>query len=153
MSHKGIRLLIEKTAKSLGDDIQFTYARPSDFNQIRNKRYPFISLGLLTANSSYTVNNVQNYTKVWSCLMSFFEIDKMASIEDEVALILDETDVLVDTFINRLNFYTTSQEGDIIITAINQTPFVKETADILTGQILSFNIQVPDNWNYCENGC
>lgn len=153
MSHKGIRLLIEKTAKSLGDDIQFTYARASDFNQLRNKRYPFISLGLLTANSSYTVNNVQNYTKVWSCLMSFFELDKAASIESEIALILDETDFLVDTFINRLNFYTQSQEGDIIITAINQTPFVKETADTLTGQILSFNIQVPDNWNYCENGC
>lgn len=153
MSHKGIRLLIEKTAKSLGDDIQFTYARASDFNQLRNKRYPFISLGLLTANSSYTVNNVQNYTKVWSCLMSFFELDKAASDENEIAAILDSTDVLVDTFINRLNFYTQSQEGDIIITAINQTPFVKETADILTGQILSFNIQVPDNWDYCENGC
>lgn len=153
MSHKGIRLLIEKTAKSLGDDIQFTYARASDFNQLRNKRYPFISLGLLTANSSYTVNNVQNYTKVWSCLMSFFQEDKAASIETDIALILDETDVLVDTFINRLNFYTQSQEGDIIITAINQTPFVKETADSLTGQLLSFNIQVPDNWNYCENGC
>jgi hypothetical protein len=153
MSHKGIRLLIEKTAKSLGDDIQFTYARASDFNQLRNKRYPFISLGLLTANSSYAVNNAQNYTKVWSCNMSFFELDKAASIENEIALILDETDVLVDTFINRINFYTTSQEGDIIITAINQTPFVKETADILTGQLLSFNIQVPDNWNYCENGC
>jgi hypothetical protein len=151
MSHKGIRLLIEKTAKSLGDDIQFTYARASDFNQLRNKRYPFISLGLLSANSSYSVNNVQNYIKTWSCLMSFFELDKAASDENEIATILDSTDILVDTFINRLNFNVT--DYNVIITGINQTPFVKETADILTGQILSFQILAPDNWDYCENGC
>lgn len=151
MSHKGIRLLIEETAKSLGDDIQFTYARTSDFNQIRDKRYPFISLSLLNASASYTVNNVSNYMKVWSISMAFYELDKAASIETEYALLLDSSDVLVDTFLQKLNFY--SQNDTIIIQAINQTAFVKATADILTGQLLTFQIVAPDNWDYCVDGC
>ena len=151
MSHKGIRLLIEDTAKKLGDDIQFTYARSSDFNILRDKRYPFISLGMLSANASYAVDNSWNYSKTWSVTMAFYELDKEGSTQEEYALILDSTDVMVDTFIQKLNFFILNDT--ITITAINQTPFIKDFADILTGHILTFQLQVPDNWNYCADGC
>jgi len=151
VSHKALRLLIENTAKKLGDDIQFTYGRDSDFDVMRNKRYPFIVLGLINSTASYTVNNTSNFVKIWNISMAFYELDKASSTQEEYSLILDETDKLVDTFIQNLNFF--SQNEEIVITAINSTPFIKALADILTGHILTFQVQVPDNWNYCEDVC
>lgn len=147
MSHKGIRLLIENTAKALGDDIQFTYARTSDFDILRDKRYPFIALDPLRANSQFSVNNVSNYTKTWSVDMAFYELDNSSYTQQDYSLILDDVDTLVDLFITKLNYY--SNNDDIIIQSISQQPFIKTTSDILTGYLLSFQILVPDNWNYC----
>lgn len=153
MSHKGIRLLIEETAKSLGDDIQFTYARPSDFNILRDKRYPFISLDPLSSTPTYAVDNVSNYTKTWQCTMAFYQLDRADSTQDEYAKILDFTDDLVDKFINKLNFYTQESDG-IVLTGISQQPFIKVMADFLTGHILTFSIQTEDSFEYCElNDC
>jgi hypothetical protein len=158
VSHKGIRLLIQDTAQSLGDDIQFTYGRDSDFNVMRDKRYPFITLDLLQSAPAYTDNNVSNYVKTWIVGMAFYQLDKSSSTQDEYALILDEMDSYVDNFINKLNFYSESQSqqitsNEIVITSISQTPFVKALADILTGHILTFRMQVSDQFNYCGLVC
>jgi hypothetical protein len=152
VSHKGIRLLIQDVAQSLGDDIQFTYARTSDFNVLRDKRYPFITLDPITAGISYADNDVSNYSKVWSLQLAFYQLDTAASLQDEYSKILDEVDGYVDKFINKLNFY--SQQSDkIILTSINQTPFIKATADTLTGYIITMSVQVMDDFNYCGLGC
>lgn len=157
MSHKGIRKLLENTAKSLGDDIQYTYARDSDFNLLRDKRYPFISTSPLIATPAYTVNGVQNYMKSWAVQMAFYELDRAESTGEEYAEILDTMDSYVDSFINKINFYsteTTITSNDILITGIRQEPFIKAMADILTGYILTFTITVNDNFDYCiDNGC
>lgn len=150
MSHKGIRSLIEITAKSLGDNIEFTYARKSDFNVLRDKKYPFIALDPLVSVATFSDNNTFNYSKTWTANMAFYDLDVESSDGDQYREILDRMDDLIDKFITKLNF--TSQDVDgIIITSINQQPFVKATADILTGFFLSFNIQVPDNWDYCRD--
>lgn len=148
MSHKCIRLLIEDTAKSLADDIQYTYARTSDFNQIRDKKYPFITLDPLRSIPQYTVDGTLNYMKEWGCNMAFYQLDKAGSTGDEYALILDEMDSYVDKFINRLNFYSSQSEG-ITIQSINQEPFIKATSDILTGYLLTFTILAADTFDYC----
>lgn len=156
MSHKGVRLLIEETAKSLGDDIQFTYATDPDFNILRDKRYPFISCDLLTSTPVYADNNVSNYMKAWSVRMAFYQLDKADSDQDQYKLILDEMDNLVDNFVNKLNTYAYGQCVDsdmIVITNINQQPFTKVMADYLTGFVLTFTVTVNDNFNYCGLGC
>lgn len=88
--------------------------------------------------------------------MAFYQLDKEESDQDEYKLILDFTDDLVDKFINKLNFYAFNfciTSDDIIITGMSQTPFVKATADILTGHLLSFQLQVTDQFNYCGLEC
>src|SRR5689334_12157299 len=122
MSHKGIRTLIERTARSLGDDIQFGYGRESDFNMLRDKRYPFINVAPLTATASYTVDNVSNYMKVWTVAMAFYELDTEGSTADQYAKILDDTDLLADTFIQKLNGKIDLQ-GDIIISNVRVEAF------------------------------
>lgn len=150
MSHKGIRLLIENVSRSLADDIEFAYGRRSDVNAIRDKQYPFISLDPPSAASTFSDNDTFNYSKTWSVQMAFYGLDDAASSGDEYKEILDKCDVLVDKFITKLNF-TSQDDIGIVITNINQTVFIKALADCLTGYILSFNVQVPDNWDYCRD--
>lgn len=153
MSHKGIRLLIQDAAQSLGDDIQFDYARTSDFNVTASaQRYPFITLDLLSAIPEYTVNGVSNYMKRWLCNMAFYGLDKEGSTQDEYEKILDDADDLVDKFLNKLNFY--SEKSDtLLIASVNQTPFLKVGSAILTGFTLSFQLQQTDQFNYCGLDC
>lgn len=156
MSHKGIRLLIQDVAQSLGDDIQFTYARTSDFSLLPDKRYPFISLDLLASVPEYTIEGTYNYQKRWLCNMAFYAIDKADSKQEEYQIIFDDMDVLIDQFINKLNFYVNGKSinsEDIILSSLNQQPFIKSTSDILTGFILTFQMQVTDKFNYCGLGC
>lgn len=156
MSHKGVRLLLEDTAKSLGDSIQFDYGRTSDFNMLRDKKYPFISCNPLNASASYAVNNVSNFSKVYQVQLAFYQLDKEQSSQDEYALILDEMNALADQFINKLNYYAETQclnSDDIVITGMSQQPFIKATADILTGYLMNFSITVTDNFDYCGIGC
>lgn len=150
MSHKSIRLLIEDTAKSLADDIQFTYARTSDFNVMRDKKYPFISLDPLSSIPQFTDTGV-TYIKAWSCNMAFYQLDKEGSTGDEYAPILDEMSDLVDKFINKLNLYSI-QADTTVIQGVNQQPFIKATADVLTGYILTFTLLAQDDFNYCADG-
>lgn len=155
MSHKGIRLLLEDTAKSLGDDIQFDYGRTSDFDQLRDKRYPFISISPLNATASYAVNNTSNYSKTYQVQSAFYQLDSEDSGQDQYAIILDEMNALADNFINKLNFYIDNclSSDELILTGMSQQPFIKVTADILTGYYMTFSIQVTDNFDYCGLGC
>lgn len=156
MSHKGIRLLIEDVSKSLGNDIQFTYARTSDFNQTPKQRYPFIVLDLITATPRYADNNVSNYMKQWNCSMAFYLMDDMDSVQEQYTPLLDQTDELVDNFLNKLNNYAFKQcttSDDFIIQNISQTPFLKTTTQILTGHLLTFQLVVNDQFNYCGLDC
>jgi hypothetical protein len=156
VSHKGIRLLLEDTAKSLADNIQFDYGRTSDFNMLRDKKYPFISVSPLNASASYAVNNVTNFSKVYQVQIAFYQLDQEHSSQDEYAPILDEMNLLADSFFNKLNFFVQGRcldSDDIILTGMSQQPFVKATADILTGYIMNFSITVTDSFDYCAIGC
>lgn len=159
MSHKAVRTLIEDTVKSLQDNIQYFYGRASDFNQI-DKNIISVALDPLTANSTFSNNNVQDYSKTWAVQMAFWKLDTEDSIETAYQLILDETDNLVDRFLNKLNNYAIESEltydlnGElIVITGISHLPFIKATASVLTGWTVTFNIQVPDTFDYCANDC
>ena len=152
MSHRSIRLFIEDTAKSLRTDVQFTYGRTSDFDVMRDKKYPFITLDPLTSTPQYAIDGVYNYMKSWSCEMAFYQLDKAGSDQKEYSLILDELDLVVDNFLNKLNKY--SYDSDTItIQGISQRPFIKATADILTGYLLTFTIQAQDDFDYCAIDC
>jgi len=104
----------------------------------------------------YADNNVSNYMKTWSVNMAFYQLDNEGSTQDDYAKILDEMDGYVDNFINKLNFYSLNRKIDsdeIILTSISQPPFIKATADILTGYLLTFQMQVSDQFNYCGLDC
>jgi hypothetical protein len=151
VSHKAIRTLIEDTAKSLQDDIDYTYAKETDFNQARNKAFTCVNTSPLRAVPGYASNNgTTNYMKRWFVEMVFFKIDTEDSDPEVYAAILDEMDGLIDSFINKLNFFMNSS-NTLLIQSISQDPAIKATSHILTGFTLSFQLLVNDNFDYCVN--
>jgi hypothetical protein len=152
VSHKGLRTLLQDTAQSLGDDILVVYGRETDFNQMRDKRFKAVNIAPITAGAEFAVDGVLNYSKTWNVSIAFYDLDKEASLQAEYSKILDDMDVLVDSFITKLNFYTQQSDG-ILISSITQTPFIKALADILTGYIVTFSVQLTDDFNYCLGDC
>lgn len=150
MSHKSVVALHEDVARTLADDIQFGYGRQTDFNQIENKKFPYVWLAPLSASASYTDNNTLNYQKVWNCSILFFNLDTADSIEREYKPILDGMDIYVDKFINTLNGVLYDLQGDPVITNINQTAIFKDMTDICTGWLLTYQLIVPDSFDYCS---
>lgn len=153
MSHKGIVSLFEDVSKKLGDDIEFLYGRTSDFNQLRINNQTAINVSPLRASPAYTDNDTQNYSKTWFVAMGFYQTDKIESKPSEYQKILDDVDSMVDIYINTLNFYSIKSDS-IVIRNMRQDPFIKALADVLTGWVLTFDLQVNDDFNYCGlNDC
>lgn len=144
MSHKALRALIEQTVKDVHDNVQYYYGLETDFNQARKKNFLMVNLSPLSAGISYAVDDTTNYSKSWTVEMAFYKFDKQSSID--YGNILDETDDIVDRFINKLNL----QEG-LTITGASQTPFIKTLADVLTGHLLTFTVTLADDFDYCED--
>lgn len=147
MSHKSIRKLIEDTVKNVRDDIHYSYGKTTDFNQSEKNAFVYVNTDPLNAVPSYRTENY-NYMKQWNVQMVFYKQDSEASPPDEYSVILDEVDDLVDRFLNRLNFFQ-SQSDSITITITGQNSFIKATAHILTGWIVTLQILAQDDFNYC----
>lgn len=144
MSHKSLRTLIENTVKSIHDDVQYSYGEETDFNQTRKKGVIMVNMSPLVANSVFADNNVLNYSKAWNIQMAVYKRDRQDNVN--YGEILDVTDDFIDRFVNKLNLTET-----LTISGINQTPFIKALADILTGHLLTMTVTLNDSFEYCED--
>ena len=156
MSHKAVRQFIETTAKSLADNVKFGYGRSSDFNKIKDKKYPYIWMDPL--NSSFEIGeDAINFTERYSVSLVFYRFDDPDSTEDQYKLILDETDKLVQTFVRKIHenlenaYHLTDiiRTDNTVVENITKQPVIKVMADVLTGWIVTFELIVPDNFDYC----
>jgi len=154
MSHKSVRDLFKDVSNSIADNIQFTYARKSDFNALKDKRYPFIQLDPLTRSLEFV-----SYTGTshWPVALSFFEKDDPQGAEQQTQDILDQTSDLVDKWIRKLNLIQLEEDTTIAISTSNTvigtvtiSSFVKVTTDCLTGWTVEFDFETPDDFDYCS---
>lgn len=152
MSHQSVVRLIEHTAKSIGQNIQFGYGRRSDFNIIPDKSDHWIWLLPLTANPRYALNDVEMYQKQWNCIIIFLKHDPTDSTEVQYKPILDTLDKTVDTFIHRLNDWYLKQSdevGAVTLSGFQQSPIFKQDAGSHTGWFVSFQMVTDDSFDYC----
>jgi hypothetical protein len=152
MSHQSVRFLLRDVAKSLADNIQFEAGRESEFNNTKPESDRFIWLLPLIATPSFAVNNTHVYMKVWNVSLLFMQKDAFDANAKETTKIHDTQDEVVDKFLNRLNDWSQTQQdtiGDITISGILQRPFYKDQAGIYSGWLLTFRLEVPDDFIYC----
>lgn len=152
MSHQSVRLLLEDVAKSLADKAQSGYGRHSEFNQISGRRYPFIWILPLRGGRQF-VNNNTTKTKTWDVSILFFNPDTADADAKQSASILDTTDVLVDRYLHALDdWFERSDDflGAFTINNDNQIALYKDNSEIETGWILSFQMIVSEDFDYCR---
>lgn len=154
MSHKAVRQLIQSAAQQCSDVIKFYYADESDFNSSTvNQKDPICRLELL----KYTMVRLNNsFICNYAPEITFYIQDDIDGNENETLKILDQVDVYVNEFIRLLNKISlTEDDKDIIssdscvISSIKVQPFKKATASCLTGFMVFFDLEVPDDFNYC----
>lgn len=151
MSHKSIRLLIRDVVKSLSDNVQFGYGRRSDFNLVKNKRYPIVWLLPLTASTILNSSDTPR-TKTWNCILVVLDLNKAGDTERQFDDILDEMDDLGDKIIQRIDDWYQSEKdivGTLTIQNINQTTIIKEDAAIDSGWLYTFQMITSDDFSYC----
>lgn len=155
MNHKAVRDLLSDTSKSLDPSVSFGYGRLSDFNKIRDKKYPYIWSDVVSGSGSYTENAI-NLTKTYGVTLSFLDKDETANDQEQTNPILDAMSNLSDGFINKLNLSDFDETelatltAMIQITNITHTRVIKDHADILSGWVVSFNLITPDDFDYCS---
>lgn len=159
MSHKAVRLLLQDVARSLGNKVQFGYGRLSDFNAIKDKKYPYVWADPLEIAPSFTEDRY-NYTKIFDVSVNFMTMEREgeAATEKDYPLNMDDMSDLADQFINKLNADSPGAEDNtislatqkLLITGMNLSPYIKRFSDVVTGYNLSFKLTVPDTFDYCS---
>jgi hypothetical protein len=150
MSHHSVKTLLLDVAKNLADNMQVGYGRRSEFNMIANKRYPYIWLLPLSASGMTRTNPTR--TKTWNVAIVFLNQDNADANEKQSELILDQMDEFVDRYVRDLDeWYQRSSDiiGAITLQNDSQQPFYKDEADIHTGWLLTFQMVVSDDFEYC----
>lgn len=159
MSHQAVRILLEDVKKSLTDKGSFGYGRLSDYNAIKDKRYPYVWADPFVIRPQYT-DNTHNYTKNFQVVLSFIDLQPEGEedTEKQYVLVMDRMSDYADKYINKLNASSTgAEDGSIelatqklLITNMVLDPIIKRFSDVVTGYQLSFNLLVPDTFDYCS---
>jgi hypothetical protein len=150
--HESVRLFLRDIVKSLRDDILFTYSRQSDFNSTKDKNNVCVHLDPLSGTPQIVDTSIHtNY----SVAMLFYKQGDKADTEEQFVPILDDTAEILEKFLRKLNRYDDEQDGEITsdliqILNIRQEPAIKVLSDVFTGWILTFNLVVPDTFDYCS---
>lgn len=153
---KLVREYLRDTIKEVRDDISFSYARESDFNAIKNKRFPAVLLLPLIFDSERSSGSVG---RTFHTTMLFYDLDKLQGTEQQTQDILDKTEDLLLKFQAKVNIRSLTVDDDpevkvtsekIEISNERVKERIKFTSDCVTGWEYTFDMLVPDQLDYCD---
>jgi hypothetical protein len=149
--HESVRLFLRDIVKSLRDDIQFSYSRQSDFNSSKDKNNVCVHLDPLSGTPQVVDTSIHTS---YSVAMLFYKQGLKDDTEEQFVPMLDDTADVLEKFLRKLNRYGEDEDGEINtdviqIQSIRQEPAIKVLSDVFTGWILTFNLIVPDTFDYC----
>lgn len=151
-----VREYIRDTVKEVSDKLSFSYARESDFNAIRGKKFPAVLLKPLR----YTITTTNwGRTLEYDCSILFYDLDSKGDDEKTTQKILEKLDPIVQQFLYKLNRTSITVEDDpesevtsdkVVISDQTAQERIKFTSDIVTGWEVSFKMSVPDTTDPCD---
>ena len=100
--------------------------------------------------SNFSTN--QTRLTIWTIAINFLKLDDFDASAEETNSLHDIVDLQVDAFLQRLDDWSqTSQDivGEVSILNVRKSPFYKDHAGVFSGWRLDFNLQVPDDFQYC----
>lgn len=152
MVYESLYNLLNSVATGLNYDVEFSHGRGSDINIFStNNKSILIWSSLFRATGSFP-NQGNRLFKNYTIELGFYQADQIDNTNEVTRDILQSCDKVATDYILSLNNTLPSLyqiNDDIEITGLSILPFVKITSHILTGQVATFNISLPDDFKFC----
>jgi hypothetical protein len=152
MLYKSLYTLLKEAADDLPFDNEFAHGRCSDINIFAdNNKSTLIWLSPLRSTFTFQSQGNRLFSN-YTIEIAFYNQDSIDSTNEATRKILETTDKLATKYLLDLNqkvLTSSTISDDVTITNGNKESFIKVTKSILTGQLLTFNILLPDDFDYC----
>jgi hypothetical protein len=147
MTRSEIRTFLQNGVAAINPSMPFGSGRITEWNSNRSNEYPGV---WWESNQTVDVEIVNQVlpTDGWPVAL---HIGKLAKADDTPAQYeqhIDDCDYIAQQLIRQYNQIIDDSDSSTI-TGINRQPFIKKHADIVTGVILSFTLNVPDTTDLC----
>lgn len=156
MTREQVRAFLKAGADAL--KLQFDAGRLTEFNKVKDKKFPFIWVETLVPDSDFQTSGSMLIDS-WSTVIHVALLDKTDSVQDEYEALVDQADYIAQQLIWQYNVNlmnstvvsTTNQSlyKKIQLSGISRPPFIKKHADVLTGVALTFTLTTPNTTNVC----
>lgn len=160
MNYKALYNYIYDLSQNLNQTAKFFHGRKEILNQTSGYDGLYVYCLPFTSNGS-TVGGAQ-INETWEVNIIFYMLDKPDSaidqnnqnqMQDEIRT-LTITEQSANRFlrlvqVNDINEGLESASDLITIDSFSKSNAIKDTAQMLTGTLLTLNLTVPDNFNYC----
>lgn len=150
--HEQVELFLSTIVKSVRDDIDYAYARQSDFNSIPDKSIVCCTLDPL----NHLENPNTNFTTDYPVNMFFYMQDDKDGTEAEWQERLNKTAEIVEIFTRKLNRAIEDEDqtegirtDNTSMSPVQVSAAIRVLADCFTGWTVSFTLTIPDTFNYC----
>lgn len=165
MSYSSLLTYVKEVVESLDANVLFVTGRKEVIHELRealpeNQGILFWCLPFISSGSFTDIGQQFNETVVINCLI--YKQDYMGSelTQDTPETTSDEIDVLyqtkeiADQFIRKFNFNELSVEAmeaseALEIQSITFDNVIKDNDYLLTGTLISINVNIPDDFDYC----
>ena len=117
------------------------------FNEIRSKTL----LWFLPATWIGVFINRRRIDKTYTFVYYVYQQDTQDSSNEKQMTIFNDTDFIATQFYIKINEYLeNNEEREFTLSALNTTPILRDTTEILTGKRCTFTLQIPDDYPYCD---
>ncbi len=145
MKREEVREFLKEGVNGIVPAPEFGSGLITDFNSIRSHEYPAV---WQVVSPVGTVEGTSAPQDSWEIELIVAQKDRMDSSHDEYEHILDDCDLIAQKLIYK---YRKIVDGYKLVTmeSIRREPFVKKYADCLSGVMLTFTLNVPNQTNVC----
>lgn len=147
MTRSEIRTFLQNGVEALNPSMPFGSGRITEWNSNRSNEYPGI---WWESNQTVDVEIVNQVlpSDGWPVALHIGKKDAIDSSTTEYEQLIDDCDYVAQQLIRQYNQVVESSDNSTI-SGISRQPFIKKHADIVTGVILSFTLNVPDTTDLC----
>jgi hypothetical protein len=147
MKRSELRSFVQSGVSAINPQLAFDSGKLTDFNSNRNNEYPKVFYESVQEVPVDLVNEILPLDQ-WPVILHIGKKDSMDSIPNQYELLIDECDEVAQKLIRQYNLVLSDSEK-VTVSGYTRQPFVKKHADCITGVILSFTLNVPDQTNLC----
>jgi len=144
MTRSEVREFLGQGTAVLSEVVKFNSGQVSDFNSEKDKPYPYVWLESLSMTETVEANKNQT----WNIVLHIAFKDSLDSKPEQYESLKDKADAIAAKL---SDIYDRGLKKSKLITMPSRSrePFHKRHADVLTGVILSFDLNTPSGSVFC----